>query len=249
MMRVARGYLAGFAAAIALAATVWVLAWQHRWDAWRTFWFGPDRDRFPVHGIDVSHHQGAIDWARVKASGQTFVFLKATEGADFRDTRFAENWRGARAEGLVTGAYHFFTFCSPGVAQADNFLAVAPQDEPVLPLAVDVEFTGNCVGWESVPQIQSELVAFVEHVRARAGSPPLLYTTEEVRLELLPNELQQHPYWVRSLWGEPSAEIDWHFWQYSDTGSVPGIRGEVDLNVFSGPPAAWRSLLERARRP
>lgn len=243
MTRVARGYLLGFAAATAVAAAAWVLAQTHRWDAWRTFWFGPNLDRFPVHGIDVSHHQGAIDWARVKASGQTFVFLKATEGADFRDTRFVENWRGARAEGLVTGAYHFFTFCSPGVAQAENFLAVAPRDEPVLPLAVDVEFTGNCLGWESVPQIQTELVAFVEHVRARDGSAPLLYTTEDVRLELVPLELQQHSYWMRSLWGEPSAKIDWHFWQYSDTGSVPGIRGQVDLNVFAGELAAWQSLV------
>jgi lysozyme len=247
--RLARGHLLGFAAAIAMAAALWVLAQPERWDAWRTFWFGPDRERFPVHGIDVSHHQGPIDWAPVKASGQAFVFLKATEGADFRDTRFVENWRDARAEGLVTGAYHFFTFCSPGVAQAENFLAVAPRDEPMLPFAVDVEFTGNCVGWESVRQIQTELVAFVEHVRERAGAAPLLYTTEDVRLELVPRELQQHSYWVRSLWGEPSAEIDWRFWQYSDTGSVPGIRGEVDLNVFAGEPAAWRSLVDRVPPP
>jgi lysozyme len=248
MTRGAR-WVAGVAAATLAAATVWVLGQPQRWDAWRTFWFGPERERFPVHGIDVSHHQGVIDWARVKASGQVFVFLKATEGADFRDTRFVENWRAARAQGLVTGAYHFFTFCSPGVAQAENFLAVAPRDESVLPLAVDVEFTGNCVGWESVPQIQTELVAFVEHVRAQAGSTPLLYTTEEVRLELVPRELQQHAYWLRSLWGEPSGEIDWRFWQYSDTGSVPGIRGEVDLNVFAGELAAWRSLIERASLP
>src|SRR5262245_12494312 len=105
------------AAAAAVAGVGWVLSRPERWDGWRTFWFGPDLARFPVHGIDVSHHQGAIDWAQVKASGQTFAFIKATEGADFRDKRFSENWRQARAEGLVTGAYHYFTFCSPGVAQ------------------------------------------------------------------------------------------------------------------------------------
>jgi lysozyme len=91
-------------AAAVVAGAVWVLAQPERWDAWRTFWFGPDFDRFPVHGIDVSHHQGAIDWARVKGSGQAFAFIKATEGVDFRDTRFVENWRRARAEGLATGA-------------------------------------------------------------------------------------------------------------------------------------------------
>ncbi|HTV17565.1 MAG TPA: GH25 family lysozyme [Polyangiaceae bacterium] len=242
-------WIAGGAAVVLAGAAAWVLAQPERWDGWRTFWVGPDRERFPVHGIDVSHHQGPIDWARVKASGQAFAFIKATEGADFRDTRFGDNWRRARAEGLITGAYHYFTFCSPGVAQAENFLAVAPRERPVLPLAVDVEFTGNCVGWESVAQIRDELLAFMEHVRAHVGAAPLLYTTEEVRLELVPPELREHSYWVRSLWGEPSATIDWHFWQYSDTGSVPGIRGEVDLNVFSGAPGVWQSLLDAARAP
>jgi lysozyme len=89
----------------------------------------------------------------------------------------------------------------------------------------------------------------MRHVRTRTGSPPLLYTTEQVRLELVPLELQQHSYWVRSLWGEPSDQIDWHFWQYSDTGSVPGIRGDVDLNVFAGEPAAWQALIGPARVP
>lgn len=247
MRRWARGRLAiGLGALVLVAAATWVLARHERWDAWRTFWFGPDFDRFPVRGIDVSHHQGAIDWAGVKTSGQAFVFIKATEGVDFRDTRFVENWRGARAAGLVTGAYHFFTFCSPGVRQAQNFLGVVPRDAPVLPLAVDVEFTGNCVGWRSVPHIQAELLAFMQHVQAHTGALPLLYTTEEVRREVVPDELQRHSYWVRSLWGEPSEAIEWRFWQYSDTGRVPGIRGEVDLNAFAGEPAAWRAYVGAA---
>lgn len=250
MARRSRWALGGLAVGAVgiVAAAAWVLAQPERWDAWRAFWVGPDRARFPVHGIDVSHHQGRIDWGRVKASGQAFAFIKATEGADFRDTRFAENWRQARAEGLVTGAYHFFTFCSPGKAQAENFLAVAPRDAGSLPFAVDVEFTGNCVGWESVSRIRAELTAFMDHVRAHVGFEPLLYTTEDVRLELLPVELHEHAYWVRSLWGEPSRTIDWHFWQYSDAGSVPGIRGRVDLNVFAGEPAVWRSRVEATRR-
>jgi lysozyme len=220
-----------------------VLSKQERWDDWRTFLVAPSKERYPIRGIDVSHHQGPIDWAQVRSSGQSFAFIKATEGADFRDTRFSENWREARAQGLVTGAYHYFTFCSPGLAQAENFLAIAPLDAGVLPLAVDVEFAGNCVGWESVEEIRRELRAFVERVRAQVGQPPLLYTTEEVRLELIPVELHDHPYWLRSLWGEPGGAAQLQFWQYSDTGSVPGVTGEVDLNVFIGPTTAWRTLL------
>ncbi len=231
-----------FAASLTAVAAL-VLAGPERWDHVRTFFVEPGSSRFPVRGIDVSHHQGVIDWAKVKASGRTFAFIKATEGADFRDTRFTENWQRARAEGLLTGAYHFFTFCSPGLAQADNFLSVAPLESPVLPLSVDVEFTGNCVGWESIDGIRRELVAFVEHVRSRAGHAPLLYTTEEVRTELVPSVLHPERYWLRSLWGQPSGSIEWQFWQYSDTGKVPGITTSVDLNVFAGQSAAWAALI------
>lgn len=217
------------------------------WDEWRTFIVEPSAERFPVRGIDVSHHQGAIDWAMVKASGQAFVFIKASEGADFQDARFQENWLGARAQGLATGAYHFFTFCSPGLVQAENFLAVAPRDGPALPLAVDVEFTGNCQGYASIDEVRQELLTFEEHVRAHIGYAPLLYTTEDVRMELVPIELHGHGYWVRSLWGEPSDQINWHFWQYSDTGSVPGVTGNVDLNVFAGPLSTWQAVLAGKR--
>jgi lysozyme len=234
--------------AAALATTLLLAQPPERWDAWRTFFVAPDPERFPVRGIDVSHHQGIIDWGQVKASGQSFVFIKATEGADFRDRRFSENWAQARAHGLVTGAYHYFTFCSPGLAQAENFLAVAPRGARTLPLAVDVEFTGNCVGWENMDEIRRELLIFEEHVREHAGHAPLLYTTEDVRRELVPSELHDRGYWLRSLWGEPSEGVTWHFWQYSDTGRVPGVSGVVDLNVFVGPRATWQAVLDGSQR-
>jgi len=201
----------------------------------------PSRGSYPVRGVDVSHHQGAVDWPAVRAAGIHFAFIKASEGADHRDREFERNWSGARSAGVARGAYHFFTFCTPGLAQADNFLSVAPLDAPVLPLSVDVEFTGNCVGWDSVDTIRRELVAFVGHVRSRVGHAPLLYTTEEVRAELVPAELHPERYWLRSLWGEPSS-AEWQFWQYSDTGTVPGISTVVDLNVFVGQRAAWAAL-------
>jgi lysozyme len=243
-----RRWVVGSSLAAALATSLVLAQPPERWDAWRTFLVAPDPERFPVRGIDVSHHQGIIDWGRVKASGQSFVFIKATEGADFRDRRFHENWALARAQGLVTGAYHYFTFCSPGLAQAENFLAVAPRAARTLPLAVDVEFTGNCVGWENMDEIRRELLIFDEHVREHAGYSPLLYTTEDVRRELVPAELHPRGYWLRSLWGEPSEDAKWHFWQYSDTGRVPGVSGVVDLNVFVGPRATWQAVVDGSQR-
>lgn len=231
---------------LVLAAGV-VLSQRERWDGWRTWLVGPGRERFPIRGIDVSHHQGRIDWPVVAASGQAFAFIKASEGADFQDTRFAENWRGARAAGLVTGAYHYFTFCAPGLLQAENFLAVAPREPLALPPAVDVEYTGNCVGWENVDEIRRELHTFVRHSEAQLGHALLLYTTEDVWRELVPPELREHRYWLRSLWGQPGDDLDWRFWQFSDTGSVPGVRGAVDLNVFAGSAADWARFLPQAQ--
>tara|TARA_Y100001933_G_scaffold248756_1_gene283035 strand:+ start:378 stop:620 length:243 start_codon:yes stop_codon:yes gene_type:complete len=61
-----------------------------------------------LFGIDVSHHQGAIDWAKVKAAGVHYCFMKATEGSTFKDKRFDFNWNQAKAHGIIRGAYHFF---------------------------------------------------------------------------------------------------------------------------------------------
>ena len=83
--------------------------------------FAPDPSDFPVHGVDVSHHQGRIDWAMVaREPGQRFAYLKATQGRAHVDPEFARNWRGARAAGLKVGAYHYFSFCSGAAAQARN---------------------------------------------------------------------------------------------------------------------------------
>lgn len=95
--------------------------------------YSPDRGKYPLRGIDVSHHQGQIDWRRVAADDVAFAVIKATEGGDHVDDAFDRNLREARAAGLAVGAYHFFTFCRPGADQAKNFISVVPRDQPLLP--------------------------------------------------------------------------------------------------------------------
>jgi lysozyme len=232
--------LAGIAC---LGGCVFLLGTEQRRERLRELVFAPSHSNYPIRGIDVSHHQGSIDWARVKASGYTFAFIKASEGADFRDTRFSDNWAQANTAGLITGAYHFFTFCASGVLQADHFLAVVSEREHALPLGVDVELTGNCKAWDSVQDIHAELRAFVERVEAVRREKMLLYTELDQFEALVPAPLHRHSLWLRSLWGEPDLPLPWLFWQYSDSGDVPGIRGPVDLDVFAGDRAAWRELV------
>jgi lysozyme len=194
----------------------------------------PSQERFPVRGIDVSHHQGEIDWDAVRSAGIEFVFVKATEGRDHNDTRFLENWEGAGRAGIRRGAYHFFTFCTPGLEQADHFLSVVGSLPRELPVAADVEFSGNCEGWSSIDDIRSELRAFLRRVGDSLGHAPTLYVTPSSFREIAAGHFDRRRIWLRGLFFEPSRRRygAWSFWQYADNARLPGIRGPVDLNVF-----------------
>lgn len=195
----------------------------------------PSRREFPVRGIDASRYQGVIDWEAVAAAGMRFAFIKATEGGDLRDPRFADNWREAAEADVVRGAYHFFTFCTPGALQAANFIATVPVEANVLPPAVDVEFAGNCRSWESIEAIRGELAVMLDELERAYTVKPIVYFTRESYERLLDGYVTGHPTWARSLFGRPRGRYGtWTFWQYAHNGRVPGIEGLVDLNVFSG---------------
>lgn len=199
------------------------------------FWpraFSPDRTRFPVRGIDASHHQGRIDWRRVTADDVAFAIIKATEGGDHVDDAFAGNLSEARAAGLAVGAYHFFTFCRPGADQAKNFISVVPRTGPLLPPVVDIEFHGNCLRRPSPDELNAELLAFLGPVEAAFGKPAIIYLTDDAA-QMYSAHIVERRRWLRSL-ETPPKEDDWIYWQYLDTGHVDGIDGNVDLNVLKG---------------
>jgi lysozyme len=203
--------------------------------------YSPDRGRYPVRGIDVSHHQGRIDWRRVAADDVAFAIIKATEGGDHVDRAFAANLREARAAGLAVGAYHFFTFCRPGADQAKNFISVVPNDQPLLPPVVDIEFGGNCPQRPSPEQLNAELQAFLGPVEAAFGKTAIVYLTDEAEATYA-GQIAARPLWLRSLLMEPDRH-DWVYWQYHNKGRVDGIVGDVDLNVLQGGPEKLAALL------
>jgi lysozyme len=194
----------------------------------------PSEARFPVRGIDVSHHQAVVDWSAVRSAGIEFAFIKATEGGDHSDTRFATNWEEAGLAGIARGAYHFFTFCTPGRVQAEHFLATIGPQAGELPLAADVEFSGNCASWTNIDEIRREFRVFLAFVEEGTGRPPLIYVTPESFQRIIKGHFDGHPTWLRNLWFEPSTRRYgvWRFWQYADNARLPGIEGPVDLNTF-----------------
>ena len=204
----------------------------------------PSESRYPIRGVDVSHHQGAVDWRQVRASGIDFAFIKATEGQDHRDSRFRQNWQEAGEAGLARGAYHFFTFCTPGSAQAENFLDALSELHAELPPVADVEFAGNCKGWSTIEAIRAELTTFLERVEAARGRRPTLYLTNTSYRRIVADRFESFPFWVRNTFFAPSARTypNWAFWQFADNARIAGVRGPIDLNVFCCSQAEFRAL-------
>lgn len=193
--------------------------------------------RYRVLGIDVSHHQGEIDWPRVSKSGVAFAYIKATEGGDWLDKRFNENWERAKAAGIARGAYHFFRSCKSGVEQARNFIARVPKDPDALPPVVDAEDRQPCKPPLKFLDQPRELKAFLDTLEAYYGCRPLVYTTPKYHRKHLKGKLQGERFWLRSMGIPPYYRWrEWIIWQYADDGSLEGIAKPVDLNLFRGSP-------------
>ena len=206
----------------------------------------PSWKTYPVRGVDVSHHNGRVDWPRIRTAGYAFAYLKASEGATWRDSTFLRNRAEAERAGLVTGAYHFFTLCRPGADQARNFVAaIGPPAAVSLPPAVDLEFGGNCGERPSYVAMRAELASFLAVLDSAGHRPAVLYVTKEFYGEYLEGDEPQNRLWVRSVFGRPRYGGAWTFWQYAATGRVDGAKGRIDLNAFNGSSAEFQALVRR----
>lgn len=226
-------------AAIVLTALITGLTLYYLFDRGFLRFNYPSESRFPVRGIDVSHHQGEIDWFQVKAEGFHFVFIKATEGGDFKDRSFTQNWNAAISSGMRRGAYHFFTFCRSGIDQARNFLATVPQEKDDLPFVLDLEFGGNCKKTLTPEILAAEVRGFVIEVQKNRKEKPIFYVTPEFFEEYLEKHASlfpEHTLWLRNVFREPSQNNceKWSLWQFANRGRIKGVNGPVDLNVFCG---------------
>lgn len=181
------------------------------------------------YGIDVSSHQGHINWEAVKNDNIDFAFIKATEGGDYVDPRFHENWEGA-ATLQHRGAYHFFTLCTPGDAQADNFLKTVGGDAT---LAIDLELAGNCSKRPPVDDVRREIEAFTNKtgfLYFYVGSD-----FQEKYGDALPSERLE---WNRRIYRRPAGD-EMQIWQATGWAHVNGINGRVDLDVGAFPDFGW----------
>lgn len=214
-------------------------------------WDGPPPWNYPVHGIDVARFQDKIDWRRVKQAGIQFAFIKATEGGDRLDPMFARNWNGASNARILRGAYHFYYFCTPPEVQARWFIRNVPKGRGNLPPVLDMEwnpYSPTCTKRPPGAEVRRQARVFMDIVERHYGQRPIIYTTVEFYRQTGIGQLNEE-FWLRSTAKTLKRTYPgqrWAFWQYTGTGVVPGVTGNVDINVFAGNRNTWRRWL-RAR--
>jgi len=216
---------------------------------------GVDRARgMPIQGIDVARYQENVDFARARAAGTHFVFMKATEGKDYIDPNFRLNWQRARDAGMPRGAYHFMTWCSLASEQAAWFTQNVPYDPSALPPVLDLEWNNHssCKVKPSKADALEKIRLMLDVMERHSGKLPIIYTDINFHRDILAGEYFPNAFWLRSTAAEPHERYEnrpWTFWQYTQTGVVPGVRGEVDRNAFYGSTEDWLMFLHTGCDP
>ncbi|MBR5364929.1 MAG: glycoside hydrolase family 25 [Clostridia bacterium] len=201
-------------------------------------WF-VDEKRSTI-GVDLSAYQADVDMGALKAQGVAFAYIKATEGSSHQDKRFPENWKNAAEAGLLSGAYHFFSYDSPGATQAENYIGAVGEDltGKLLP-AVVVDYYGDK---EKNPPLKEDVVrelsVFIDALETQYGVKPMIYTRSDIYEKYLEGTFDSHPYWISSLYTPLKWNYhgDWYLWHYLNRGILEGYEGGekyIDLDVLN----------------
>ena len=200
---------------------------------------GPAAGAAPIHGIDVSSWQGAVDWGAVRGSGRLFGFAKATEGATFVDRTFVGNRVSMAGAGLILrGFYHFARpDRNSAAAEAAHFLRTVGPLGPGEVAVLDLEVAPG-------PGVGDWAAQWLGIVAQATGRVPVLYSYQTYLYSIPTSRLTQYPLWVAS-WGANDGSIPsspprtdrwskWTWWQYTSNATVPGVSGRVDDSIFAG---------------
>ena len=200
---------------------------------------------YKVHGIDISHYQGDIDWKMLKQTRQgqfpvQFIFMKATEGGDFADDKFVANFDSARAHGFIRGAYHFYNPKTDAHKQADFFINSVKLEPGDLPPVLDIEKKSR-----DIKKLQQDLKIWLRKVESHYGVKPIIYASYKFKTKYLNDSVfDSYPYWIAHYYVDSvKYQGEWKFWQHTDVGTLPGIDEKVDLNIFNGSSTDLKGLL------
>lgn len=196
---------------------------------------------FEVRGIDLSHHNGQINYNELDSID--FVFLKASEGTTLIDKTFSKHHKEFSEKKIAIGAYHFFRFDTDGKEQAIHFLKNVEGKKLQLPLIVDVEQDNN-------PYIEKNIVikrlhSFIREIKKQTGIKPIIYTNGDGYSKYIEDDFSEHQLWLSSTNSWRPSLIDCTFWQFNIEGNLSAISQNVDLNVFRGSRQDWQDYLQK----
>ena len=200
---------------------------------------------YNVHGIDISHYQGEVDWNLLEKTRQgrfpvEFIFMKATEGGDFGDDKFVANFDSAKAHGFIRGAYHFYNPKTDPNKQADFFIRSVKLEPGDLPPVLDIEKKSK-----DVKKLQGDLKIWLRKIENHYGVKPIIYASYKFKTSYLNDSIfDTYPYWIAHYYVDSvKYQGEWKFWQHTDVGTLPGIEEKVDLNIFNGSLSEMKGLL------
>jgi lysozyme len=231
-----------------------------------------DPAAYEIHGIDVSHHNGKIDWDKVAGDNIAFAYMKATEGVSFVDPHFKYNWSESKRAGIRRGAYHYVNLCKPVDGQFKNIIANVPKEAGMLPIALDVEPNAvipgeqvfstseawrrkfgfsfdkpNCVV-SSMEEARASLKELGQRIEAHYGVTPTIFGISESFKLLIDDRFSKFNIWLahHKEGNSPDVElpgrVPWTIWQYTAAGKVNGVTGKVDKNAFFGTTQAFEEF-------
>lgn len=204
------------------------------------------RHKDKVFGIDVSHYQGKIEWGTVANDNPDFpigfVFVRATAGSKKLDSEFKDNWKGAKSNGFLRGAYHYYRPDENSIKQADNFIKNVKLSEGDLPPVLDIEKIPNK---QNLDSLKTGLKRWLVKVEKYYGVKPIIYSGESFYTDFLKKEFKGYDLWIAN-YSVFTDEIrkEWLFWQFTDKASLKGIETNVDVNIYNGSYAELRKMIK-----
>lgn len=195
-----------------------------------------DRYYLNTFGLDVSQYQGDIDWSQMNMIYDiypiNFVFIRSTMGSFNSDSKFEYNWRGAKENGLIRGAYHFYRPDENSTAQAQNFIQTVQLESGDLPPVLDIE---NMPKTQSMDRLIEGLKNWCTLIEAHYGVKPIIYTSDKYHQDFLFDHFEGYTIWIANYnFFVEDMKAHWDFWQFTEKAQIKGTKYKVDVNIYNG---------------
>ena len=195
-----------------------------------------DRHYLKTFGLDVSQYQGEINWEQMHTIYDVypinFVFIRSTMGSFSTDKKFNYNWIGAKENGLIRGAYHFYRPDENSTAQAQNFINTVKLENGDLPPVLDIE---NMPKNQSMDKLVEGLKNWCTIIEEHYNIKPIIYTSEKYHQDFLQEHFEGYIIWIANYnFFVEDIKKHWDFWQFTEKGQIKGTTYKVDVNIYNG---------------